>query len=61
MFFRELYLRMDTWKEQISQRHGHDIQSRLNLIEATKWWSKHECLEKFAAHLKTVPAACSAM
>ena len=30
----------------MSQRHGHDIQSRLNLIEATKWWSKHECLRK---------------
>ena len=27
-------------------RHGHDIQSRLNLIGATtcRWWSKHECL-----------------
>ena len=30
----------------MSQRHGHDIQSRLNLIEATRWWSKHECLRK---------------
>ena len=31
----------------MSQRHGHDIQSRLNLIGATRWWSKHECLRKF--------------
>ena len=30
----------------MSQRHGHDIQSRLNLIEATRWWSKQECLRK---------------
>ena len=30
----------------MSQRHGHDIQSRLNLIGATRWWSKHECLRK---------------
>ena len=37
---------MDMWKEQMSQGHGHDIQSRLNLIEATRWWSKHECLRK---------------
>ena len=35
---------MDMWKEQMSQRHGHDIQSRLNLIGATRWWSKHESL-----------------
>ena len=34
------------WKEQMSQRHGHDIQNRLNLIGATRWWSKHECLRK---------------
>ena len=46
MFFREPYLRMDMWKEQMSQTHGHDIQSRLNLIGATRWWSKHECLRK---------------
>ena len=46
VFFRESYLRMDMWKEQMSQRHGHDIQSRLNLIGATRWWSKHECLQK---------------
>ena len=25
VFFRESYLRMDMWKEQMSQRHGHDI------------------------------------
>ena len=37
---------MDMWKEQMSQRHGHDIQSSLNLIGATRWWSKHECLQK---------------
>ena len=37
---------MDTWKELMSQRHGHDIQSRLNLIGATRWWFKHECLSK---------------
>ena len=37
---------MDMWKEQMRQRHGHDIQSRLNLIGATRWWSKHECLQK---------------
>ena len=37
---------MDMWKEQMSQRHGHDIQSRLNLIGATRWWSKHKCLRK---------------
>ena len=30
----------------MSQRHGHDIQSRLNLIGATRWWSKHKCLRK---------------
>ena len=30
----------------MSQRHGHDIQSRLNLIGAARWWSKHECLRK---------------
>ena len=30
----------------MSQRHGHDIQSRLNLIGATRCWSKHECLRK---------------
>ena len=32
----------------MSQRHGHDIQSRLNLIGATtcRWWFKHECLRK---------------
>ena len=46
VFFRESYLRMDMWKEQMSQRHGHDIQSRLNLIGATRWWSKHESLRK---------------
>ena len=44
LFFRESYLRMDMWKEQMSQRHGHDIQSRLNLIGATRWWSKHKSL-----------------
>ena len=33
---------MDMWKEQMNQRHGHDIQSRLNLIGATRWWSKHK-------------------
>ena len=37
VFFWELHLRMDTWKEQMSERHGHDIQSRLNLIGATRW------------------------
>ena len=37
---------MDMWKEQMSQRHGHDIQSRLNLIGTIRWWSKHECLRK---------------
>ena len=37
VFFWELYLRTDMWKEQMSQRHGHDIQSRLNLIGATRW------------------------
>ena len=37
---------MDMWKEQMSQRHDHDIQSKFNLIGATKWWSKHECLRK---------------
>ena len=40
------YLRMDMWKEQMSQKHGHDIQSRLNLIGATRWWSKNECRPK---------------
>ena len=28
------------------RRHGHDIQNRLNLIGATRWWSKHECPQK---------------
>ena len=28
------------------QRHSHEIQSRLNLIGVTRWWSKHECLQK---------------
>ena len=46
MFFRKSYLRMDLWKEQMSQGHSHDMQSRLNLIGATRWWSKHECLRK---------------
>ena len=45
VFFRESYLRMNMWKKQMSQRHGYDIQSRLNLIGATRWWSKHECLQ----------------
>ena len=49
VFFRESYLRMDMWKELMSQRHGHDIQSRLNLIEATRWWSKHESLQQIFA------------
>ena len=35
VFFWESYLRMDMWKKQMSQRHGHDTQSRLNLIGAT--------------------------
>ena len=52
VFFRESYLRMDMWKEQMSQRHGHDIQSRLNLIGATRWWSKHECLRKIFGTFK---------
>ena len=39
-------MRMDMWKEQMSLKHGHDIQSRLNLIVATRWWSKHKCLPK---------------
>ena len=46
VFFRQSYLRMDMWKEQMNQRHGHDLQSRLNLIGATRWWSKHEYLRK---------------
>ena len=46
VFFRKSYLRIDMWKEQMSQRYGHDIQCRLNLIGATRWWSKHECLRK---------------
>ena len=46
VFFRESYLQMDMWKKQMSQRHGHDIQSRLNLIGATRRRSKHECLQK---------------
>ena len=25
VFFRESYLQMDMWKEQMNQRHGHDI------------------------------------
>ena len=29
----------------MSQRHDHDIQSKLNLIGATRWWSKYECLQ----------------
>ena len=37
---------MDMWKKQMSQRRSHDTQSRLNLIGATRWWSKHECLRK---------------
>ena len=43
---------MDMWKEQMSQRHGHDIQSRLNLIETTRWWSKHKCLRKIFGTFK---------
>ena len=35
VFFRESYLQMDMWKEQMSQRRGHDTQSGLNLIGAT--------------------------
>ena len=46
VFFRESYLRMGVWKEQMNQRHSHDMQSRLNLIGATRWWPKHECLQK---------------
>ena len=46
VFFRESYLRMDMRKDKMSQRYGHDIQSRLNLIGETRWWSKHECLRK---------------
>ena len=30
----------------MSQRHGHDIQNRLNLIGEIRWWSEHECLQK---------------
>ena len=30
----------------MNQRHGHDIQSRLNLIEATTRCLKHKCLGK---------------
>ena len=52
VFFRESYLRMDLWKEQMSQRYGHDIQSRLNLIVATRWWCKHECLRKIFGTFK---------
>ena len=36
MLFRESYLQMDLWKEQMSHRRGHDIQSRLNLIGETR-------------------------
>ena len=39
VFFRELYLPMDMWKEQMSRRHSHDIQNRPNLIGATRRWS----------------------
>ena len=46
VFFRKSYLRMDMWKEQMSQRYSHDIQSKLNLIGGTRWWSKHKCLRK---------------
>ena len=46
VFFRESYLRMDVWKEQMSQRYSRDMLSRLNLIGATRWWSKHEYLRK---------------
>ena len=49
--FRESYLRMDMWKEQMSQRHGHDIQSRLNLIGATIWWSKARMSSKKFWHI----------
>ena len=28
------------WKEQMSQRYGYDIRSRINLIGATRWLSK---------------------
>ena len=46
VFFWESYLRIDMCKEQMSQRHGNDIHSRLTLIGATRWWSKHESLQK---------------
>ena len=51
VFFRESYLRMDIGKEQMSQRHGHDIQSRLNLIGATtcRWWSNEYLRKIFGA------------
>ena len=35
VFFRESHLRLDMWKEQMSQRRSYGIQSRLNLIGAT--------------------------
>ena len=47
VFFRESYLQMDIWKEQMSQMHGRNTQCKLNLIGATKWWSKHACLQNF--------------
>ena len=37
-------MRIDMWKEQMSQRHGHDIQSRLNLIAPMNLI--FECLQK---------------
>ena len=61
VFFLESYLQMDMWKEQMSQRHGHDMQSRLNLIRATSGGLSMNVFEKFLAHLKMVPTACSAM
>ena len=51
---------MDMWKEQMSQRHDHKIQSKFNLEQLDRGLSTN-VFEKFSAHLKMVPAACSAM
>ena len=52
---------MDMSKEQMSQRHGHDIHSSLNLIGATiDGGLSTNVFKKVSVHLKMVRAACSA-
>lgn len=52
MFFSDSYLKINFWKEKVSELKGSQKLKRLQVIGTTRWWSKEKVLKTLFGHFR---------